>query len=93
MVRKVISHSSTADQPMALSDMLELGHLGQKICLSKGHMSCLCHTVTSISWGLEVACWERNDLLTFLDTMFSCAFCHFPIWCPGSGIVLVCIDS
>ena len=20
-------------------------------------------------------------------------FCHFPIWCPGSGVVLDCIDS
>ena len=20
-------------------------------------------------------------------------FCHFPIWCPGSGVVLFCIGS
>ena len=20
-------------------------------------------------------------------------FCHFPTWCPGSGVVLDCIDS
>ena len=20
-------------------------------------------------------------------------FCHFPMWCPGSGVVLECIDS
>ena len=20
-------------------------------------------------------------------------FCHFPMWCPGSGVVLDCIDS
>ena len=24
--------------------------------------------------------------------VFLC-FCHFPIWCPGSGVVLYCIDS
>ena len=32
------------------------------------------------------------DLLAFLYVMFSCGFCHFRIWCPGSG-VLDCIDS
>ena len=34
-------------------------------------------------------------LLTILcDTvMFSCVFCHFPMWCPGSGVVLDCIES
>ena len=25
--------------------------------------------------------------------MFSCVFCHFPIWCPGSGVVFDCIFS
>ena len=30
-----------------------------------------------------VACWKRTDLLALLYVMF----CHFPIWCPGSGIV------
>ena len=20
-------------------------------------------------------------------------FCHFPVWCPGSGVVIDCIDS
>ena len=24
--------------------------------------------------------------------VFSC-FCHFPLWCPGSGVVFDCIDS
>ena len=35
------------------------------------------------------------NLLTILcDTvMFSCVFCHFPMWCPGSGVVLDCIES
>ena len=24
--------------------------------------------------------------------VFLC-YCHFPMWCPGSGVVLDCIDS
>ena len=36
--------------------------------------------------------WKR------LTPWLSCAwcfvmFCHFPVWCPGSGEVLDCIDS
>ena len=27
-----------------------------------------------------------------LTSLLSCFFCHFPIWCPGSGIVIDCID-
>ena len=35
------------------------------------------------------------NLLTILcDTvMFSCVFCHFPMWFPGSGVVLDYIES
>ena len=25
--------------------------------------------------------------------LFLLCFCHFPMWCPGSGVVLDCIDS
>ena len=28
-----------------------------------------------------------------LCVMFSCVFCHFHIWCPGSGMVLNCVNS
>ena len=28
-----------------------------------------------------------------LFVMFNCVFCHFPMWYPGSGDVLDCIDS
>ena len=31
--------------------------------------------------------------LILLYVMFSCVFCHFPIWCPVSGVELDCIDS
>ena len=36
--------------------------------------------------GKELASW-----LTFV--MFKCVFFHFPMWYPGSGVVLDCIDS
>ena len=39
-----------------------------------------------------VTCLERDDLLALLCDVFLC-FCHFPIWCSGSGVVLDCIDS
>ena len=37
---------------------------------------------------LVITCWERADLLALLCVIFSC-----PIWCPGSGVVLDCINS
>ena len=33
---------------------------------------------------------SRADLLAFLCVMLSCVFFHFPILCPGSGVVLNC---
>ena len=41
---------------------------------------------------LVVTCWEKADLLALVcDVLFY--FCHFPMWHPGSGVVLDCIDS
>ena len=57
-------------------------------------VSCfLCHSVLSVPCSRVVTCWERAGLLAFLCVKFSCDFCHFPIWCPGSGVVLDCINS
>ena len=42
--------------------------------------------------SLVVTCWERTDLMALLYVTLSCV-CHFPIRCPGSGVVLDCIDS
>ena len=39
-----------------------------------------------------VTCWERADLLALVCNVLLC-FCHFPIWYPGSGVVLDCINS
>ena len=33
--------------------------------------------------------WPRGSLIC--DVLL--CFCHFPMWCPGSGVVLDCIDS
>ena len=39
---------------------------------------------------LKLHRWEMANLLALLYVM---CFCHFPIRCPGSGVVLDCIDS
>ena len=50
------------------------------------------HTVLSVPCSLVVTCRRRADLLALLYDAFLC-FCHFPIWCPGSGVVFDCMDS
>ena len=54
-----------------------------------------CHAALSVPCSLVVTCWEKAYLLALLYVMFSCflVFCHFPICCPGSGVVFDCIDS
>ena len=54
----------------------------------------VCHAVLSVQGSLVVSCWEMDDLLDLLPVcdVFLC-FCHFPIWCSGSGVVFDCIDS
>ena len=53
---------------------------------------CFCRYKMPVCYNLVVTCWGRADLLVFLYVMFSCVFCHFPIRCPGSGVILDCID-
>ena len=55
-------------------------------------MSCVCHAFVSIHCCLVVTCWESADLLALVCDVNLC-FCHFPMWYPGSGMVLDCIDS
>ena len=33
-----------------------------------------------------------SPAVTWLSCMFFLVFCHFPISCPGSGVVFDCID-
>ena len=35
---------------------------------------------------------ERADLLALVGDAY-CSFCYFPMWYPGSGVVLDCIVS
>ena len=53
----------------------------------------LCFVFLSVHCSLVVTCWERADLLALLYVMFFVCLRHFPMWCPGSGVVLDCIDS
>ena len=50
-------------------------------------MSCVWHAFMSVHCCLVVTCWERVDLLALVCDVSLC-FCHFPMWYPGSGVVL-----
>ena len=50
-------------------------------------MSCVCHAVASVHCCLLRKGWPLGSCLWCL------CFCHFPMWYPGSGVVLDCIDS
>ena len=52
----------------------------------------VCHAFASAHCCLVVTCWERADLLALICGVKLCD-CYFPIWYPGSGLVLDCIDS
>ena len=41
----------------------------------------------------DFTCWERADLFGSLVCDVFLCFCRFPMWCPGSDVVLDCIDS
>ena len=50
--------------------------------------ACLCYiNAVMLSSLLLAALRSHACVLCFL------VFCHFPIWCSGSGVVLDCIDS
>ena len=55
-------------------------------------MPCACHAFASVHCCLLIVWWERGLPLGSC-LWFSIVFCHFPIWYPGSGVVLDCIDS
>ena len=55
-------------------------------------LSCVCHAFVSVHCCLVVTTWERADLLALVCDVELCV-CHFPMWYPGSGVVLDCIDS
>ena len=56
----------------------------------------LCFVVVMLSCLFIAALWSAagKGLASWrLCVMFFVCFCHFPMWCPGSGVVLDCIDS
>ena len=60
------------------------------------HLCQLCLVFYTLSSLLIAALWSpAGSKLTswLLFVMFKLCFCHFPMWYPGSGVVLDCIDS
>ena len=55
-------------------------------------MSCVYHAFASVHCCLVVTCWEWADPLGLVCDV-DLSFCHFPMWYPGSGVVLDYIDS
>ena len=53
---------------------------------------CVCNAVVSVPCSLMITRGERGDLLALLSVYFL-VFCHFIIWCSGSGKILDCIHS
>ena len=54
---------------------------------------CVSHAFTSVHCCLVVACWERAYLLALVGDADSIFCYYFPMWYPGSGVVLDCIVS
>ena len=53
------------------------------------------HVYTLLPYGRGLTswyCWEKADLLALVCGVKLC-FCFFPMWYPGSGALLDCIDS
>ena len=44
--------------------------------------------ILSVHCSLVITCWERPNLLALLCVVFL-VFCHFPMWCTGSGVYLI----
>ena len=58
------------------------------------HLCYLCLVFFMLSLLFIAALWspDRKGLTSWLlFVSFNC-FCHFPMWNPGSGVVLDCID-
>ena len=51
----------------------------------------VCHAFLSVHCSLVGTCWERANLLALLSRLVCdvlLCFRHFPVWCPGSCVVL-----
>ena len=52
----------------------------------------VCHVFSSVIADLSFHSGKRLTLGSLVYDVFLCSF-HFPMWCPGSGVVLDSIDS
>ena len=52
----------------------------------------LCFILVMLSCLCIVAVWSPPGIGFLVCNVLLC-FCHFPVWCPGSDVVLDCIDS
>ena len=60
------------------------------------HFCYLCFMFVMLSCLFNAALWSPagKGLASWLSCVWSSVvFCHFPVWCPGLGVVLDCIDS
>ena len=59
------------------------------------HLCYLCRGFVMLSRLFIAALWSPagNRLASWLSFVMFIVFCHFPMWYPGSGVVLDCIDS
>ena len=60
------------------------------------HFSYLYFLFVMLSCLFIAALWSpvEKGLTSWLSCMLSfIVFCHFPVWYPGAGVVLDCIDS
>ena len=53
---------------------------------------CVCHAFAPGHCCLVVTCWKKAGLLALVCGVKLCGR-YFPIWYPGSGVVLDCIYS
>ena len=57
-------------------------------------MSCVSHAFASVHCCHLVTCWERAYLLALVGDVYCIFFLlYFPMWYPGSGVVIDCIVS
>ena len=56
------------------------------LCFMFGRLSCL--FIVAL-WSPAGKGWPLGSLVCYVLL----CFCHFPTWCPWSGVVLGCMDS
>ena len=59
------------------------------------HLCYLCFVYVMLSRLFISALWspEGNGLTSWLLFVMFIVVCYFPIWYPGTGVVMDCIDS